>query len=732
MGDEEPHWYQVERAGEQGSSWEPIGKDIKGNEFQITDIKPEDYFRFRVRPCNRFGDGDPSVEVIRDRLVDPVPPRKPRVPPNLTDIDDTSCQLSWPTISGATAQEPVRYQLERLTGSEAWSPIAKDLSEPSYTIRDLNPEDEYWFRIRGLNRFGLGEPSPHAIRYRKYDPVPPKAVSGVPQLSDLSDTSVRLSWSPHRQPAPETLYIVEILDSSAPTNNWYPLPHEIRGSSFDINDLPPTLDYRFRVRAKNKYGTSEASREAYRPKRYDSSAFKIPGQPLVSDLDDTSCKLSWRTLEIPDVYYRIESMDETQKDWSLLADKLYEVPYTIRDLKPDLDYRFRIRGYSDRYSILGDPSIEVMRYGPYSSSTKRPPRSVGLLTLTEIDDTTYRLSWPHNPETGVKYSVEQFDSERCEWIHLSDSQMDPWYEIRNLRTDVDYKFRVRASNRYGYSEPSLEAMRPRRKEEKGPPGRIPGIPTLLDTTDTACRLMWQPVYGSKSSGLMYIIESYEYETWTEIARNITLTNYDVKNLDSDREYSFRIRAKNEYGYSEPSAVVRRTANVQKPREVAPRPVTSLPTIHEISDSHVRLSWEPSRLPGNAKQTTIYYCVEGYNSESSGWSILVDDLDECVVAFDNLDCNKDYTFRVRAKNEFGISEPSVPVTRYKKRTPFRGAPTAPIAPPMIDETTATSIHLSWSAPSYVNQAPQDYIYIIEMRDDISLVSQTLIRLVFILI
>ncbi|XP_022370657.1 myosin light chain kinase, smooth muscle isoform X6 [Enhydra lutris kenyoni] len=89
-------------------------------------------------------------------------------------------------------------------------------------------------------------------------PDPP---AGTPCASDIRSSSLTLSWygSSYDGGSAVQSYSVEIWDSVDKT--WKELA-TCRSTSFNVQDLLPDREYKFRVRAINVYGTSEPSQES--------------------------------------------------------------------------------------------------------------------------------------------------------------------------------------------------------------------------------------------------------------------------------------------------------------------------------------------------------------------------------------------------------------------------------------------------------------------------------------
>ncbi|PNI54242.1 MYLK isoform 16, partial [Pan troglodytes] len=89
-------------------------------------------------------------------------------------------------------------------------------------------------------------------------PDPP---AGTPCASDIRSSSLTLSWygSSYDGGSAVQSYSIEIWDSTNKT--WKELA-TCRSTSFNVQDLLPDHEYKFRVRAINVYGTSEPSQES--------------------------------------------------------------------------------------------------------------------------------------------------------------------------------------------------------------------------------------------------------------------------------------------------------------------------------------------------------------------------------------------------------------------------------------------------------------------------------------
>ncbi|XP_037381323.1 myosin light chain kinase, smooth muscle isoform X3 [Talpa occidentalis] len=130
-------------------------------------------------------------------------------------------------------------------------------------------------------------------------PDPP---AGTPCASDIRSSSLTLSWygSSYDGGSAVQSYSVEIWDSV--NKSWKELA-TCRSTSFNVQDLLPDLEYKFRVRAINVYGTSEPSQE--------SELTTVGEKP--EELKDEVEEVSDDDEKEPEVDYRTVTVNTEQK-----------------------------------------------------------------------------------------------------------------------------------------------------------------------------------------------------------------------------------------------------------------------------------------------------------------------------------------------------------------------------------------------------------------------------------
>uniref|UniRef100_A0A2C9KI47 Fibronectin type-III domain-containing protein n=1 Tax=Biomphalaria glabrata TaxID=6526 RepID=A0A2C9KI47_BIOGL len=144
-----------------------------------------------------------------------------------------------------------------------WRELARRVPTNSYIVRDLEPAQDYRFRVRAESLDGLlSEPSPATSVFRTlaltHTPVDRLQVEEYD--GDLN--SARLSWRrvevpPYGNADSPLLYMIEY--ETPQMEGWRPLASGIPTTRYHVPDISPTDDYRFRVRALSPYGVSPPS-----------------------------------------------------------------------------------------------------------------------------------------------------------------------------------------------------------------------------------------------------------------------------------------------------------------------------------------------------------------------------------------------------------------------------------------------------------------------------------------
>lgn len=210
-----------------------------------------------------------------------------------------------------------------------------------------------------------------------------------------------------------------------------------------------------------------------------------------------------------------------------------------------------------KYTIIATNSSGQDRAGVTVIILDKPGAPEGPLDISEIHKEGCKLSWKPPKDTGGMpldgYVVEKMDTETGLWVPVSKTK-EPQMEVLGLTPGHEYKFRVRALNKEGESEP-LEAEKPIiAKNPFDPPGK-PGDLKATDWDKDHVDLDWKAPEDDGGAPIeKYIVEKKDkfgdWEPCMEVPAEQLKAS--VEGLDANKPYEFRVRAVNKAGQSEPS------------------------------------------------------------------------------------------------------------------------------------------------------------------------------------
>jgi predicted phage tail protein len=180
--------------------------------------------------------------------------------------------------------------------------------------------------------------------------------------------------------------------------------------------------------------------------------------------------------------------------------------------------------------------------------------------VSEVTDKGAKLKWrPPADDGGAPidcYAVEKMDTATGRWVPVGETiGPDCELEVPDLQKDHEYKFRVRAVNRQGKSDPLTTQQGVVAKNPFGEPGK-PGMPEIADYDTDFVELKWAPPEQDGGSPISaYIIEkkdkySPQWEKCAEVEGDATTGK--VENLIEGNAYEFRVVAVNKAGKGQPS------------------------------------------------------------------------------------------------------------------------------------------------------------------------------------
>lgn len=243
----------------------------------VKNCTPEDAGLFSCSARNR--EGEDSCDA-RLEIVDKVAEKDKAEPPSFlkkivnSEVIHGMKAKFTACVSGFPLPEIEWYKNgNRLYGGDRFKLEAEKNGLLRLVIHDVRETDAGKYTCKAKNKHGedscsaeliYEEEKPHKkpqqqLDTDKYKAGVPLPLPDRPYISRMSDKNLTLSWRPSIPAGPKypIQYQVEMLE--LPEGDWYVYKSGIRGCHCEIDGLQPFHDYRFRIRAEDRYGVSEPS-----------------------------------------------------------------------------------------------------------------------------------------------------------------------------------------------------------------------------------------------------------------------------------------------------------------------------------------------------------------------------------------------------------------------------------------------------------------------------------------
>uniref|UniRef100_A0A4W6CCB2 Fibronectin type-III domain-containing protein 3A n=1 Tax=Lates calcarifer TaxID=8187 RepID=A0A4W6CCB2_LATCA len=211
----------------------PVTKHI------IQNLQPDTSYRLaiRIQALNSLGAG-PFSHTFKLKTK-PLPPQPPRL--ECTAFSHQTLRLKWGDgPAKAATSDALQYQLQMGDKSGRFLSLYKG---PCHThkVQRLNESTSYMFRIQAFNEAGEG---PFSNVYTFTTPRSPPAPVKAPKVERLDDNSCEVTWEvlPPMKGDPITYTLQYMMG-----NSEFKQAYKGSATSFHVQNLQPSSDYRFRV-----------------------------------------------------------------------------------------------------------------------------------------------------------------------------------------------------------------------------------------------------------------------------------------------------------------------------------------------------------------------------------------------------------------------------------------------------------------------------------------------------
>nr|XP_061814213.1 immunoglobulin-like and fibronectin type III domain-containing protein 1 [Nerophis lumbriciformis] len=562
--------------------------------------------------------------------------------------------------------------------------IEKSATKSKLRLLKCQRKDSGEVRIKIKNEFGTIEAISKLIVLDK--PTPPQ---GPVDIMESAVTSIEFKWKPPKDNGgcPVTNYIIE--RQQVGRNKWSSLG-EISGSStfYKDCDVDPGRKYCYRIRARNLEGVSDYLQTEDIP----AGVLRYPGTPSAPKVVSASKEciiLAWSapsdTGGTKIMGYNLEKRKKGTNYWSLVnqGGPIKDSKCEVKDLFEGAEYEFRVSAIN--LSGPGDPSMPCDTV--IARDPMKPPGKVTDLRVTSSDYTTLSLAWTKPKEVkGLQdeaqgYYVEIRPVTSPEWTRCNAIPIIPTtYTVRGLKAMAAYWIRVVATNYGGDGEPQgfdshITAMPP------------PVRPKFKDRNMKSFVVV-------RSGNTVRLNIPFEASPFPEVSwlkdgilvpKHVTVTNSDKASQilipTSERTDSgvYTVIVKNLVGQESFNIEIRVTDDPKPPGPVE---------LEQNVPGTVTLSWAPS--PDEMKDDRLHYVISKRDSFKPTWRTVAENIFNNRFTVVDIVPGRQYHFRVYAKNDIGLSMPSVSPGFETKRDREKFT---------VKEPPRKSVDLS-SAPSFI--------------------------------
>uniref|UniRef100_A0A3Q3GUT0 Titin n=1 Tax=Labrus bergylta TaxID=56723 RepID=A0A3Q3GUT0_9LABR len=390
---------------------------------------------------------------------------------------------------------------------------------------------------------------------------------------------------------------------------------------------------------------------------------EAPEMPTVREVYGTNALVLWtrpRDGGKPITNYILEKKETKAKRWSRATrDPLYpSTQYRVQDLVEGCEYEYRVSGLfegnSYEFRVFSENIAGISEPSPTSDPIKATraitkPGPPGNPKLKDWSKSYADICWTKPTRDGgspiLGYVVEIQKSGTAQWDRINKDLIKMCaHRVPGLIEGMEYRFRIRATNKVGDSEPRELSETVLAKDILVPPEL---------TVDVSCRDSLTVRAGQIISLITRVKGRPDPEiTWTKDARalsrdkrtemnnNYPLCEFVINDAVRSDYGKYAIVAKNSSGQAQATIIV----NVLD----TPGACQNLKVAYATKNSCM-VSWENPEDNGGTEITQ--YIIECRQPSQRGWTVVSNDCTKRLIKAP-LTEGCEYFFRVSAENKIG--------------------------------------------------------------------------------
>ncbi|XP_072539452.1 immunoglobulin-like and fibronectin type III domain-containing protein 1 [Salminus brasiliensis] len=344
--------------------------------------------------------------------------------------------------------------------------------------------------------------------------------------------------------------------------------------------------------------------------------------------------------------YIIERQQVGQSIWKKLSDVSADHT-TFRDKNISQGQRYVYRIYAENSEGISEP-LEIGSIMAGSLLFPGPPAPPKVVSAFR---NCINLEWAAPEKDGgtkiLGYQLEKRKKETNQWIALNPVN-EPIkalkYAVKEVSEGSEYEFRVSAINVSGAGEPSGPSTMVCAKNPNMKPHFKDPEDFMVVRAGNSVRIIVN-YEASPLPEITWLKDGAPVSPWINIINTESTSMLVIPNSKHSNSGIYTIKAQNSSGQASFNIEVRVSDEPKRPGPVS---------LEQWVHGKVIITWIPS--PDQELDDRLHYMVAEHNSNMRIWRTIADHL-FCTTYTTNVHPGQEYHFRVYAKNDMGLSEPS---------------------------------------------------------------------------
>ena len=409
-----------------GGKWTSIAviKDKDRTYYTVNGLNPDTTYTFRIRAYATNGSDTLYSDNYSRTAV------KTRIG-NVKSFSGEGISASAVKLDWSKNDKATGYVIEQYKGGK-WTALAttKNNTTLTFTVKGLADDTAYSFRIKSYRTVN------GVTDFSEYTSVKAKTLLGNVKTftaAATGTTAIKLDWSKNNK---ATAYVIEQYRGG----KWTVLATTKNNTTltFTVKGLAEGTAYSFRLKSlKTANGVTEES--VYTSIK---AATAVSG---VKNAKVTSVTGSWITLEWAKndkaTGYSIEQYKGGK--WTVIATTKNNatLKFTVKGLKNDTTYSFRIRAYKTSGSVTA-----YSDYVRIAGKTRIP--NVAKFTGSAVSASAVKLDWSKN-DKATGYVIEQYKGGKWTALATTKNNTTLTFTVKGLAKGTTYSFRIKSFRKTG-------------------------------------------------------------------------------------------------------------------------------------------------------------------------------------------------------------------------------------------------------------------------------------------